>query len=349
VIVPIVKDPTGFVLDGNNRLRIALALGVPVPEVVYDCTPDQRDVLRIELNGARRQLKGDQWKPLVDHLRAKGYADRVIARAVGVDRNVVQRYKSPVNVTDSSESVTRAVTGEDGRTQQIGNQNAHDRVLLLIRQSAKGLTASELRSDDVLSVFAESTISHIPGRLRDDGLVRASGKRRGETVWKAVDPPQPPKPKPAARRKAERLLEDLKDTDVHEEVRALIDEGQARRQQQADLKAAEKELNAALAAEEKREVEAQKERLRLAELARDQATKSVKYWEDLRGWVEACSDVLGIYWRDFDDLPPVSMAQVRLLDRALDDLRGQLHRFDVKLHPHGHNRMSQHGEGVIDV
>ena len=80
-------------LDGDNRVEIATELSITYPEVVYHCTPDQREILRIELNGARRQLTDLQWKPLVDHLsslRTKSghqFSDRAIAQAVGVSQS----------------------------------------------------------------------------------------------------------------------------------------------------------------------------------------------------------------------------------------------------------------------
>ncbi|HEY3843150.1 MAG TPA: hypothetical protein VGL48_07845 [Acidimicrobiales bacterium] len=93
IVVPIIKDQDGNVLDGYNRIDLAAELGVEVPEVVHTCEPQDREVLRIELNGAPRQIGDKDWKKLVDHLRAqvtgdgvRCFSDRVIARAVGIDR-----------------------------------------------------------------------------------------------------------------------------------------------------------------------------------------------------------------------------------------------------------------------
>jgi hypothetical protein len=352
VIVPVVKDQTGFVLDGNNRIAIAAALGVAVPEVIFECEEDQRAILSIELNGARRQITEEQWKPLVDHLRALGYADRVVAKAVGVDLVKVNRYKSPKLPGVSSDTPGRSVLGEDGKTYRVGGgDKARDRMLFLIRQSANGLTIGELQLDSVLASFGRSTVSSYPGRLRDQGLIEEAGKRGKSIVWRAVDTTEAKRSLQEVQRaaKAKRFMDDLRDPDFRRDIDAMAAEGKLDRKALAALRVAERELDAATAFEEKLEVETQKEQIRSAALAREQATKSLKYWENLTGYIGEVTRVLIIYYKDFDDLPPLSIAQVRILVRALEELKVQLHYFDVKLHPHGHNRVARHGEGVIDI
>jgi hypothetical protein len=351
VICPVVKDQTGYVLDGHNRIDIAGELGVACPEVIHECEAGQREILRVELNGARRQIGPEEWKPLVDHLRcqvtpdgARRFSDRVIATAVGVDRNAVQRYKSPVSPTDSSESVGSKNVGEDGKVRHVGGDwTAVDRALHLIRQSAEGLTTEDLARDEVLAEFGGRTPSTLPSTLRDRGLVIAAGKRGRHTIWKAVpeDQASPPPQKPAVARKAERVIEDLADAEVRDEVKAQLADRKGVRQADALLRAAEKELEAAEVAEQQRAADEEKERLRLIEVARSQADKSVKTWDKLIAEMRAAWTVIAAYMEVFGDLPAIHPSYERMLDREMAELQRQLDWFDRRLHPDGHRPVTK--------
>lgn len=359
VIVPVVKDQTGYVLDGHNRLAITAELGVPCPEMIHECAPEQREILRIELNGARRQISAEEWKPLVDHLRSqvtadgvRRFSDRVIATAVGVDRNTVQRYKSPVSTLDSNESRVTKVTTEDGHVQRTvgGEWTAIDRALHLIRESAGGLTAEDLCKDEVLSEFGQHTPGRLPSSLRDKGLVRAAGKRGRHTIWVAVAEgeavPQPEK-RGALACKAERLIDDLVDTDIRDEVRAQLADRKGVRQAEVLLRAAEKELEQAEAAEQQRAADEEKERLHQIEVARGQADKSVKTWDKLIVELRAAWTVIAAYMEIFGDLPAIHPSFERMLDRELAELQRQLDWFNHRLHPEGHRPVTR--GSVIDV
>lgn len=357
VVVPVIKDQTGYVLDGHNRITIAAELGVPCPEVIHECTPEEREILRVEFNGARRQIGPEQWQPMVDDLRAlvtpdgvRRYSDRAIATAVGVDRMKVQRYKSPVVPGGSGEPPGTKVIGEDGTTQRIGGEwTAVDRALHLIRQSTSGLTAWDLRQDQILAEFGDGTISNIPSDLRDKGLVKAAGKRGRFTVWAAVPDHEavPPAKKPATVRKAERLIEDLADAEVRDEVKAQLAERKGVRQAEVLLRAAEKEVEAAEAAEQQRKVDEEKERLRLIDVARSQADKSVKTWDKLIEELRAAWTVIAAYMEVFGDLPAIHPSYERMLDRELAELERQLDWFNKRLHPAGQRPVTR--GSVIDV
>ena len=115
----------------------------------------------------------------------------------------------------------------------------------------------------------------------------------------------------------------------------------------AALRAAEKELAAARLAQEKRAADEERERLRLIEIARGQADKSIKTWEKLITEVRAAWTMIAAYSADLDDLPAISPFFERTLDRELDDLRQQLEWLDKRLHPGGRNPLRQ--GSVIDV
>jgi hypothetical protein len=356
VICPVIKDQTGFVLDGYNRIDIATELGITYPETVYHCTSDRREILRIELNGARRQLTANQWKPLVDHLRSlrtssgHKFSDRAIARAVGVAHRTVADYK-PVSSTVRNRTVSTKTIGQDGRAQNKNPQwTATDRALHLIRQSTTGLTAEDLRADEVLSGFGASTVSKIPTQLRDRGLIEEIGKRGRSTVWRAVANPTPTPPKTPNKtvtRKADQIIKSLKDEKIRNAVKQSVTKSKGTREAGAALRAAEKELDAARLAQEKRAAEDERERLRLIEIARKQADLSIKTWEKLIAEVRAAWTLIAAYSSDLDDLPAISAAFERILDRELDELRQQLDWLDKRLHPGGHNPIRQ--GSVIEV
>lgn len=365
VVVPVVKDQTGYVLDGYNRIEIAATLGVTVPETVFTCDPERRDVLRIELNGARRQLTDEQWKPLVDHLRTQGHADRAIAQAVGVDRNRVQRYKSPVTTTDSSESVVtpdakpkvETKIDQDGKRRVVhtkGSKSARDRVLELLQKSTTGLTAPELLLDPFCkSNFSESTVLAVPSALRDQGLIEEAGKRGRATVWRAVKPAAPTPPptpsgNPVLRRRAEKALSILTDPKTIAEVRALIDDGKQQRKLERLVRQVEKENEAVRLEQERRQADIDREELRLAEIARDSVHKSVRYWDKLADALDGATKVLALLVREYDHFPAITQVELRVVYRKLDELRAQQDRLEKLLRRRGSER-NPIGNDVIDV
>ena len=327
-----------------------------MPEIVHECGPAQREVLRIELHGARRQITADDWKPLVDHLRAqrtdsgvRRFSDRVIARAVGIDRMLVQRYKSPDHAFGSREPYAQSTMREDGKVRHSNPEwTAKSRVLHLIAQSAAGLTAVELLNDEVLREFGEGTVRRLPGQLRDEGLVEADGKRNGSTVWRPAAAKTPEPPASTVTRKADRLLDLAADTEVREAAKARLNGRKGDRQALAVLHAAERELDAALRDRDRREVDEEKERLRLAEIARDQAHKSIKAWENLTVEVHAAWVAIASYVNILDDLPALRPSTQRILDRELDELRQQMDWLDKRLHPGGNRNPLREG-AIIDV
>jgi hypothetical protein len=359
VICPVVKDQTGFVLDGNNRIAIAAELGIPCPEAPpHYCTSDQREILRIELNGARRQITASQWKPLVDHLRSlttsdgHRYSDRAIAQAVGVSKSIVSRHK-PVMSTVPSGTVASKAVGKDGKARNQSQQwTAMSRTLHLVKQSSSGLTAIDLLRDPVLQGFGEGTVRRVPGALRDQGLLEDSGiKRDRSTVWRSVANPVTPSPKPAAiktvARKADKIVEELKNPKVREAVKRSVADDRDLREAGTALRAAEKELEAARLAREKEEADAERDRLKLIEAARRSADTSIKTWEKLANEVRVAWTIIAAYSKVIDELPAIHPAFERTLDRELDELRNQMDRLDRRRHPNGKSTPVQ--AGFIDV
>jgi ParB-like chromosome segregation protein Spo0J len=112
VIVPVVQDQHGRVLDGNHRARIAGELGVAYAVDNRNVKDDAEAAeLARTLNEDRRQLTPEQRRGVVAALREAGHSTRAIAGAVGVSNKTV--HKDLAGVT----SVTpERVKGADGKT-----------------------------------------------------------------------------------------------------------------------------------------------------------------------------------------------------------------------------------------
>jgi hypothetical protein len=132
----------------------------------------------------------------------------------------------------------------------------------------------------------------------------------------------------------------LDDPEVLEGIKADVADLKNARKVTATVKAWQAEAEAAQA-------EAEREEQRLAEAARKQLGKARDYWPELQRQVNAFTKLLGIYFRDFDDLPSPQPHELRLLDGAFENLRTGIDHFENKLHPGGKHRLRQ--GAVIDV
>ncbi len=119
VLMPILVDEDGVVIDGHHRAHIAAELGVECPrEVRPGLTETEKRSLAYELNSARRQLSREQKRGLVaDSLKADPQlSDREHARRVGVSPTTVGAVRAKLEQTgDVSKLDTR--TDSAGRKQ----------------------------------------------------------------------------------------------------------------------------------------------------------------------------------------------------------------------------------------
>jgi hypothetical protein len=113
VIVPIVVDQDGQVIDGHHRQRIANALGVDygVQQIEVGSEDDAR-AIAATLNTDRRHMDIDQRRAIVAHLREQGHSLRAIAGAVGVDPKTVSKDLSIVDPSTMPETIRTS----DGRS-----------------------------------------------------------------------------------------------------------------------------------------------------------------------------------------------------------------------------------------
>lgn len=92
VLVPVVKDQHGNVLDGHHRARIADQLGVPYRvDVVQVADEDEAREIARTLNADRRQLTEEQRRAVAVELRKQGYSYPAIAGALGVSTMTAYR------------------------------------------------------------------------------------------------------------------------------------------------------------------------------------------------------------------------------------------------------------------
>jgi transposase len=126
VLVPIVVDQHGRILDGHNRSAIAEKLGIPCPrEVRHVADDDQAHDLAVTLNCARRHLTREQKREVIraEAARRPGDSDRAIARRVGASPSTVAAVRRP--------EVSKLDTSQDTIAPK-----------LLTREEAKELTAA---------------------------------------------------------------------------------------------------------------------------------------------------------------------------------------------------------------
>lgn len=92
VLVPIVRDQHGVILDGHNRKRIADDLGQSCPEAdpIEVRDDEHRAKLVIEINDQRREaLTREQKRAIHISLREKGHSLRDIGSVTGMDKHTV--------------------------------------------------------------------------------------------------------------------------------------------------------------------------------------------------------------------------------------------------------------------
>jgi ParB-like chromosome segregation protein Spo0J len=115
VIIPVVKDQHGRILDGNQRARIAADLGVIPDEIIVKVEDEDeaREYART-LNVDRRHLDPDQRRAVVGALREQGHSLRAIAGAVGASKSQIAKDINQLS-TGGQLMVPTKVVGRDGR------------------------------------------------------------------------------------------------------------------------------------------------------------------------------------------------------------------------------------------
>lgn len=114
VLVPVVVDQDGGLLDGHHRSRVAGELGVDCPSVVREVADadEAREIART-LNEDRRMLTREQRLPVITALREDGHSVRAISRALKAHHTTIVRDIESAGVHIAP---PERVTGLDGKT-----------------------------------------------------------------------------------------------------------------------------------------------------------------------------------------------------------------------------------------
>jgi hypothetical protein len=119
VIVPVVKDQHGNILDGYHRARIAEALGITYPSIQYTVADDIHGFeIAHTLNVDRRHLDADQRAEMARMLRSEGHSLRAIAGALGVTAGTVVNDLATVQ----DYTVPDRIVGLDGKSRPSTRQ-----------------------------------------------------------------------------------------------------------------------------------------------------------------------------------------------------------------------------------
>ena len=117
VLVPVIKDQHGRILDGNNRAKIAEQLGIDYPVKIVEVTDDDDAWDKaVALNCARRHLNREQKRELIraEILRRPDQTDRAISRRLGCSPSTVGAVRAVVN-----EELAAAEADEQRRAEAI--------------------------------------------------------------------------------------------------------------------------------------------------------------------------------------------------------------------------------------
>jgi hypothetical protein len=150
VLVPILVDQHGAVVDGHHRQRIAAELDVlcSVHRVELPDAPEERAAALVEINDARRQrLSPEQRREIVAPLREQGHSTRAIAGAAGASQTQVMgdltQVNPPVHLAATSAGngdrarwvppIPSTVTGRDGKAYPTSARRArkHSKIVRL--------------------------------------------------------------------------------------------------------------------------------------------------------------------------------------------------------------------------
>lgn len=143
VLVPVVYDQHGNVLDGHHRQQIAVELGIDCPTDVrhVDSSEHARDVA-FTLNLARRHLTREQKRQLISaEVKARpGDTDRAIGRRMGCDHKTVG-------------SVRRELSGEIPQPQLTPAQRREACLLFELMRARTAPVLARIRSGEPIGAW----------------------------------------------------------------------------------------------------------------------------------------------------------------------------------------------------
>lgn len=150
VLVPVVVDQHGRLLDGHHRSRLADELGVDCPQIEQHVAGEaEAEAIARTLNVDRRHLEPEQRRELAADLRTNGHSLRSISGALGVSKSQIDRDLSAV-----PQQSPQRVRGRDDKTYPSR------RAVIAKPDLGGGLSHPARYSSTLLPIFAELLRGH---------------------------------------------------------------------------------------------------------------------------------------------------------------------------------------------
>jgi len=179
VVVPVVMDEFGTILDGHNRARACRELGIndyPV-EVRRGLSEPEKRALARNLNVLRRHLTREQVRSLIaDQLRdTPEWSNQRVAGGLGVDDKTVASVRMGLVATSEIPRLDKTV-GTDGKARRAPPKRRR-------KNHSSPLAADELFLDDEDDEADEAVA---PNQKQDKARRREEReKRRADKEWEA--------------------------------------------------------------------------------------------------------------------------------------------------------------------
>ena len=188
VIVAVVVDQHGRILDGHHRARIAEALGIGYRTQMYEvASEEEAREIAATLNADRRQLTPEQRQEVAVVLREMGHSYRAIGGALGVSHTQVA--SDVAQATGKNFTVQPArITGLDGKSRPATRPPTM-RDALAARPSPE---EARLRAKEEGRVFLDNTGHWQSGSTDEDVQHRMAYHALLKALEVLAKPPGPP-------------------------------------------------------------------------------------------------------------------------------------------------------------
>lgn len=121
VLVPVVEDENGVLIDGHHRQKIAFELGVPCPvEIIEGKSEAEKRGMAFTLNLKRRHLNREQRRALIAESLKQDpqLSNREHARRTGANHETVQKVRSEAEESGEIRHFEKRVDPRTGNASQ---------------------------------------------------------------------------------------------------------------------------------------------------------------------------------------------------------------------------------------
>ena len=319
---PVLLRVSGQVIDGHHRRRIAEELGLPCPTVTLDVDDETAERLAVTLNLARRQLSPEQKYELIAWL-AQAHEERANSEArlrmVEGGKKAVGRKGGDTVSPPFSAGRQRGPRSRDVIAERINADMAALGLPADKRVSGRTVDRAQRwqRAPEAEKAAARSGRRSATSVVTDPRYAKTAGAKK-EAPRKRT--------KAQVRAEVDRIWGELADAQIRDGLKAKADDSRESRQKEATVRLFERQT-------EQQQAVAEAEAIKVAKAAADQARKRHEYWDSLAKEVSAFHRTVGVFLREFADLPPPYAAQRRVLDGDVEKLGQALHVLRHRLFP----------------